>query len=144
MKVYIVALCTAVFLVTGQAFADGPKPTKVSAGDAAGPIFMHPDAVHEGRGTENTINVPLMLSGDEKFVAGMYSAGPSDMQFDGYPVDEFCYFVSGSVTLTSADGTVLTVEAGEAVTLPKGWKGRWQTEGYTKYYVVYAGEPIGE
>jgi len=27
--------------------------------------------------------------------------------------------------------------AGEAVLIPKGWKGRWTTPGYSKYYVVY-------
>lgn len=62
---------------------------------------------------------------------------PSDVDINSYPEDEFCYFLSGTVPLTSSDGTVIEVKAGEAVAIPKGWKGRWTTPGYTKYYVVY-------
>jgi uncharacterized cupin superfamily protein len=69
--------------------------------------------------------------------AGLCKAGASDTAIDSYPTDEFCYFLSGSVTLTSDDGTALVLKAGEAVAIPRGWKGRWTTPGYTKYYVVY-------
>ena len=55
-----------------------------------------------------------------------------------YGVDEFMYFLEGSVTLTSSDGTVQTIEAGEAVTIPKEWTGIWDTNGYTKIWVIYS------
>jgi uncharacterized cupin superfamily protein len=29
------------------------------------------------------------------------------------------------------------LKAGDAVVIPKGWKGRWTTPGYSKYYTVY-------
>jgi uncharacterized cupin superfamily protein len=48
------------------------------------------------------------------------------------------YFIKGSVTLTSSDGRVQSVEAGEAVTIPKEWTGIWETEGYTKIWVIYS------
>ncbi len=39
---------------------------------------------------------------------------------EGYGVDEFMYFIEGGgVTMTSQDGTVQIVRAGEAVTVPK-------------------------
>jgi uncharacterized cupin superfamily protein len=117
-----------------------PKPSKVSAAEAGGPVFQRPDAVQETHGGRVATDVPLMQSGDHRFTAGLYKSGPADFQVKSYPVDEFCYFLSGSVTLTTSDGTVIEVKAGEAVSLPKGWKGRWQTQGYTKYYVEY-GEP---
>ena len=44
--------------------------------------------------------------------------------------------VQDSIKLTSSGGTVLEVEPGETISLPKGWKGRWTTSGYTKYYVT--------
>jgi uncharacterized cupin superfamily protein len=50
------------------------------------------------------------------------------------------YFLEGGVTLTSADGTVITVKAGDGVTIPKGWKGNWTTAGYRKFYVTFGGK----
>ena len=42
------------------------------------------------------------------------------------------FFLEGSVTLTSADGSVITVNAGEAVTIPKEWMGQWETKGIAR------------
>lgn len=121
--------------------ADTPQPTKIDMAQAAGPIFKSEGAAKEHGPDGPATDVGILSSTDERFVAGLFQAGASDMKFDAYPVDEFCYFISGSVRLTSADGTVLDVKAGDAVTLPKGWKGRWQTSGYSKYYVVYDSAP---
>ena len=55
-----------------------------------------------------------------------------------YGVNEFMYFVSGSVTLTSSDGTVMTINSGEAVTVPKLWTGIWEIDGYEKFWVIYS------
>jgi uncharacterized cupin superfamily protein len=54
------------------------------------------------------------------------------------------YFIEGGVKLTSADGTVLEVKAGEGAAIPKGWKGHWSTQGYKKYYVTYASGKAGK
>ena len=42
------------------------------------------------------------------------------------------YFIDGSVTLTSLDGTAVTVHAGEAV-IPHDRQGIWDTKGHTKF-----------
>jgi uncharacterized cupin superfamily protein len=127
----------AAALLTPLAWAaEAPKPVKVTAAAAAGPIFDSPAAVKNDRHGPST-NVELGKSSDRKFTAGLFKAGPSDWPIDSYPEDEFCYFLTGRVKLTSADGTVLELAAGEAVLIPKGWKGRWTTSGYSKYYVVY-------
>lgn len=114
-----------------------PKPVKLTAAEAAGPVFKRKDAVHETGANGPTTDVEMLKSKDGKMSAGAYQAGPSDTPIDAYPVDEFCYFLTGGVKLTSADGSVVDVHAGEAVFIHKGWKGRWTTPGYTKYYVVY-------
>jgi len=89
------------------------------------------------------LDVRTMLSSDRKFDSGMYQAGASRFEIDdAYGVDEFMYFLKGSVTLTSADGSVQVINAGEAVTIPKEWTGVWETEGYTKIYVIYYPEPV--
>jgi uncharacterized cupin superfamily protein len=109
---------------------------KVPARQAAGPIFSGSGVQHDER-FPGTSNLPLLSSKDERFTAGLYKAGAGDFPIDSYPEDEFCYFLSGSVKLTSADGSVLRLKAGDAVMIPKGWKGRWTTSGYSKYYTVY-------
>ena len=60
-----------------------------------------------------------------------------------YGVDEFMYFLEGSVTLTSSDGSEQVINAGEAVTIPKEWTGVWETDGYTKIWVIYSADGSG-
>jgi uncharacterized cupin superfamily protein len=137
VKLLCTGLIVAVVLTSAPSRADElSKPMKVTTDEASGSIFSSPNAVHDNRRGPIT-NVPLMVSRDKKFTAGLFKAGAADIPFDSYPEDEFCYFLSGSVKLTSADGSIVELKAGEAVVIPKGWKGRWSTTGYSKYYVVY-------
>jgi uncharacterized cupin superfamily protein len=115
------------------------KPVKVSSADAAGPVFSTRAAVKESGPDGPTTDVLLLRSKDRKVEMGLYDAGPSEQDIDSYEDDEFMFFLAGGVTLTSADGTVLEVHAGEGVAMPKGWKGHWSTKGYKKYYVTYTG-----
>jgi uncharacterized cupin superfamily protein len=135
----LAAFCLACIACAANAAWAAPplKPVKVTAAQAAGPVFDRKDAVHENGSEGPTTDVTLLQSADKKMGAGLYKAGASDTAIDSYPVDEFCYFLSGSVKLTSSDGSVIELKAGEAVAIPKGWKGRWTTSGYTKYYVTY-------
>jgi uncharacterized cupin superfamily protein len=130
------------------AYADAPKapavaskPVKVTATEARSAVFQRKSAVHENGADGPTTDVSLLKSRDGHFEAGLYSAGASDQPIEAYEEDEFMYFLEGSVTLTSADGTVLEVHAGEGVVVPKGWKGRWTTQGYKKYYATYQSGP---
>jgi uncharacterized cupin superfamily protein len=138
VKRVFTGLIVTVALMSASTYADAlKKPMKVTADEAAGPAFDGPKAVlHNGKNGPVT-NVELMSSTDKKFTAGLFKAGASDMPIDAYPDDEFCYFLSGSVKLTSEDGSVVELKAGESVVIPKGWKGRWTTSGYSKYYVIY-------
>jgi len=113
------------------------KPVKVTAEAARGPIFDSKTAVKENGPDGATIDVLLARSKNGRVESGLYSAGPSEQDIESYPEDEFMYFIEGSVKLTSADGTVLEVDAGEGAAIPKGWKGHWSTQGYKKYYVTY-------
>jgi len=86
-------------------------PAELSQADIAGAIFERPDMT---RTQHEDGHVTL----------------------DG--VDEFMYFLEGSVTLTSSDGSVQTIDAGEGVTIAKEWTGIWETDGYTKIWVIYS------
>ena len=116
------------------------QPAKISKDEAAGMIFqrdsMKASTHSDGHQTES---VTTMSSSDGKFSSGMYRSGKTRFEISQpYGVDEFMYFLSGGVTLTSSDGTVMTVNAGEAVTMPKEWTGIWDTDGYEKIWVIYS------
>jgi uncharacterized cupin superfamily protein len=113
------------------------KPVKVTAEAARGPIFATKTAVQASGPDGPTTDVLLARSKNGRVQSGLYSAGPSEQDIDSYPEDEFMYFIEGSVQLTSADGTVLDIKAGDGAAIPKGWKGHWSTPGYKKYYVTY-------
>ena len=148
-KATVSTVVGAVAVAAGLAAAAGEEaavvPAKIGKDDLAGALFERDgviETVHEGGNT--TLDVTTLLSSDGKFASGMYRSGK--VRFDveePYGVDEFMYFLEGGVTLTSADGTVQTIDAGEAVTMPKEWTGTWETEGYTKIWVIYSADGSG-
>lgn len=120
-------------------------PAKISAADIGGDIFKRDDMSRTEHENGNvTLDVTTLLSSDKKFGSGMYRSGKTFFEAtDPYGVDEFMYFLEGSVTLTSSDGTVQVINAGEAVTIPKEWTGTWDTDGYTKIWVIYSEDGSG-
>lgn len=139
------AAAAVLLMLPMMANAEAHHPQKISKADAAGEVFKRPDMTKtthdDGHVTED---VTSLLSSDGKFSSGMYSSTKTRMDItEPYGVDEFMYFISGSVTLTSTDGTVTTINAGEAVTIPREWTGVWDTDGYTKMWVIYSADGSG-
>ena len=132
-------------LITGHpAYAEVIYPAKLSVTDLKGGAFSSPTTVVKGEGDTEILDFTSLKASDGKFASGMYKAGPQTFDItEPYGVDEFMFFLEGSVTLTSADGSAVTVNAGEAVTIPKEWTGRWQTEGYRKIWVIYSADGSG-
>ncbi len=131
------------FFLSSTALADKhglPKPAELTKADIAGGVFTGDGVTtttHEDGHT--TLDVTSLLSSDGRFASGMYKSDKVRFEIkEPYGVDEFMYFLKGSVTLTSSDGTVQTIEAGEGVTIPKEWTGVWDTDGYTKIWVIYS------
>ena len=121
--------------------ADVIHPALIDKADVAGAIFKRPGTVTHEKGGNKVQDTVTLMTADKKYETGMYKSGPSHFERKGdktYGVDEFMYFIDGSVTLTSLDGTAMTVHAGEAVTIPHDWQGTWDTKGYTKFYAIYA------
>lgn len=121
------------------------RPAKMSAQALAGAIFERPDMLEiEHDDGHRTLDVTSLLSSDGRFGSGAYRSTATRLEItEPYGVDEFMYFLEGSVTLTSADGSVQTINAGEAVTIPKEWTGTWETDGYTKIWVIYSEDGSG-
>ena len=145
-------LATAVLIATiGAALAsiqlEGGSvvtPAKISAADMTGSIFDRSNMIEMTEDGNTTLDVTTLLSSDKKFASGMYQSQKVRFEVtEPYGVDEFMYFIKGSVTLTSADGSVLVINAGEAVTIPKEWTGTWDTEGYIKIWVIYSEDGSG-
>ena len=115
-----------------------PHPVKLTREEISGSIFSHEDV---DKYTENDVevtNFTMLESSDEHFATGIYSSPAcKENHPDGYGMDEFMFFLTGGVTLTSEDGTVTEIVAGEAVSLTREWKGTWDTDGYTKLWVSY-------
>jgi uncharacterized cupin superfamily protein len=107
------------------------------AGADVASLLQSPAAAKKTTEVRTTASMPMFKSDDQKFSSGLFSSSSGHAEFDSYAADEFCYIVSGEATVTSADGTATKLKAGDAITIPKGWKGRWDTSGYTKYYVSY-------
>jgi len=131
-------------LLSATAIAQVSHPAKLSQKALAGAAFDDPlTTITEVEG-EKILDFTSLKSSDGKFASGMYKAGPQTFDItEPYGVDEFMFFLEGSVTLTSADGSVTTVNAGEAVTIPKEWMGRWETTGYRKIWVIYSEDGSG-
>ena len=144
MKKIILTTAIGIFLST-SVLADHHeentivKPAKITKNDIAGNIYNHPDMVKSTNNGNTTLDVTTMLSSDGKFGTGMYRSGKVRFEItEPYGVDEFFYILEGSISLTSADGTVTKINAGEAVSIPKEWTGIWDTDGYYKIWVIYS------
>ena len=144
MKKIILTTAIGIFLST-SVLADHHeentivKPAKITKNDIAGNIYNHPDMVKSTNNGNTTLDVTTLLSSDGKFGTGMYRSGKIRFEItEPYGVDEFFYILEGSITLISADGTVTKTNAGEAVSIPKEWTGIWDTDGYSKIWVIYS------
>ena len=131
-------------LISVSAMAEVSHPAKLSQKALAGAAFDNPSTIITEVEGEKILDFTSLKSSDGKFASGMYKAGPQIFDItEPYGVDEFMFFLEGSVTLTSADGSVITVNAGEAVTIPKEWMGRWESKGYRKIWVIYSEDGSG-
>jgi uncharacterized cupin superfamily protein len=148
MTKHVIAATLAIVasaLISAAVIADATrKPAELSKSDIAGSIFERPDVVRLTDKGNTTLDVTSFKSSDGRFASGMYTSGAVRYDItEPYGVDEFMYFLEGSVTLTSSDGSVQTIEAGEAVTIPKEWTGVWETDGYRKIWVIYSDDGSG-
>lgn len=132
-------LCASAGLAATAAAADAVQPIRITKAQVAGAIFDDFEPVVKTEDGNTTHDVEFFLSKDRKFDAGMYRSGKLRAEIrQPYGVNEYMHFLEGGVTLTSSDGTVTEIRAGDSVVIPEDWTGVWDTEGYTKIYVIYS------
>jgi uncharacterized cupin superfamily protein len=123
----------------GLQAADAVHPVMMSKEQIAGRIFEDFEPVVGTHDGNTTHDVEVFRTDSGLFDAGMYRSGKVRAEItEPYGVHEYMHFLEGGVTLTSSDGTVTEVSAGDSVVIPAEWTGVWDTEGYTKIYVIYS------
>ncbi|NQY66626.1 MAG: DUF861 domain-containing protein [Flavobacteriales bacterium] len=147
MKTLLTSIIILVFslssLAQGSSATDTKHPSKLTKEQIAGTVFDSKDVEkYKDELGRKMVDFYQLYSSDKKFAVGMTTAPAGKLEYldHEYGTDEMMYFISGGVTLTSEDGTVLVVGEGECATLAKEWKGTWDTQGYTKIWVIYSRE----
>jgi uncharacterized cupin superfamily protein len=138
--ILVVALALAsTGAASGLQAADAVHPVKMSKEQIAGGIFEDYEPLVSEHNGNTTHDVEVFRTESGLFDAGMYRSGKVRAEIDEpYGVHEYMHFLEGGVTLTSSDGTVTEIGAGDSVVIPADWTGVWDTEGYTKIYVIYS------
>ncbi len=94
------------------------------------------EKVVEGSPVETGHN--FFTGGSGQLTAGVWECTPCTIKTDSYPVDEFCYILSGTVVITDDAGQSETFNAGDCFVVPKGTSLTWHMPETTrKYYVIF-------
>ena len=74
---------------------------------------------------------------DNGIQVGVWQCTPGGWTITERPDHETVQILAGRARLTNADGTSVELSAGDVLTLPKGWSGRWDIlETVRKLFVV--------
>ena len=85
------------------------------------------------------LNHTVFATEDESILSGVWECAPCREEIDAYPVHEMMTVVSGSVSLTHADGRAETFGPGDTFFIAKGSRLVWEiTETLRKFYMIAA------
>ena len=85
---------------------------------------------------------PLWQSPDGALEIGVWECTPGQFTADRSAAAEFCYFLQGTIVMTQLDGTRRTLGPGDAIMLPRGWKGTWEIIEHTRKIYVFLADPV--
>jgi uncharacterized cupin superfamily protein len=128
-QICALALASSLYLMAWPAVAQVMHPTKIAGndpGEQATPD-VHTDPTYKWR--------VMGHSADKLFRAGLSwtAKGVKDAD-EPNTVDEFLFIIKGREKYTSLDGTVIEVNAGEGIFVPKGWRGKWESDGPVEFF----------
>jgi len=111
---------------------DGDPATGMQPSDLTSPGAFTTD-------NHTELNSTFFATEDESILSGVWECAPSKEEIESYPVHEMMAVISGSVTLTNADGQSETFTSGDVFFIPKGTKCTWHiTETLRKFYMIAA------
>jgi uncharacterized cupin superfamily protein len=116
--------------------SDRIEPTITVLGGSNVPV---PEAVAKPNSIDGQMESVLMawISPDEAIETGIWECSPGTfiVHRDGY--DEIAQILSGSVTITGEDGTVVKLKVDDTIVTPEGWRGTWVVhEPIRKMFVI--------
>ena len=83
------------------------------------------------------LNHTFFATGDESILTGVWECAPCKEEIDSYPVHEMMTVISGSVTLSNANGDSETFTPGDVFFIAKGTQCTWHiTEKLRKFYMI--------
>ena len=138
------ALVPIVLLASGLAYAqdDVLRPARVAPDEMSGVgLEVGPPPVPDELVLSGELNAKrsFPFSGEELSVV-IFESTPAktDHTESAFPLDEFVYVLSGKLILTDIDGEVHEYAVGDALVVPKGWRGTWEMQGNYRELVVIA------
>jgi len=112
--------------------SDGDPATGMQPSNLTPPEAFTGDAHSE-------LNHTFFATPDESILSGVWECAPCKEEIESYPVHEMMTVISGSVTVTNADGQAETFTSGDVFFIPKGTKCTWHiTETLRKFYMIAA------
>ncbi len=102
------------------------------------PSDMTPPEAFTGA-DKTELNHTSFATPDESILSGVWECAPCKEEIEAYPVHEMMTVLSGSVTLTDAEGHSETFTAGDSFFVAKGTPCTWHiTETLRKFYMIAA------
>ncbi|MEE8189360.1 MAG: cupin domain-containing protein [Kiloniellales bacterium] len=116
---------------------DGPEQTGLT-------FWGHLESENVIEGDPTEIGHNYFADSTGQLTAGVWECTPCTSRIDSYPVDEFCFILSGTVVVTDAEGHAETFKPGDSFVIPKGLKCTWHMPETTrKYYVIFDAAAAG-
>lgn len=78
----------------------------------------------------------IFNAADGRHSVRIWESGPGVLQTDGYPYDEYCIVLEGTLEITNRSGGSATYGPGDTFVIPKGWQGVWNMK--TRFRKQYA------
>ena len=104
----------------------------------------HAESENVIAGEPTEVGHTYFTDGTGQLEAGVWECTAYTSRFDAYPVDEFCFILSGSVVITDSSGHSETLNSGDSFIIPKGLKCTWHMpETMRKYYVILDAKASG-
>lgn len=108
------------------------------AGIDPGPFADKPTTLTPG---QQEAAVSLWTSPDGALDIGVWECTPGVFTADRSAAAEFCHFLQGRIVMTHADGTRAELGPGDAIMLPRGWKGTWEIVEQTRKIYAFLSDP---
>jgi uncharacterized cupin superfamily protein len=108
------------------------------AGMPVGPFADKPTTHTPG---QQEATAPLWSAPDGSLEIGVWECTPGRFSADRSAAAEFCYFLSGRIVMTHIDGTRRELGPGDAIMLPRGWKGDWEIVEHTRKIYAFQSAP---